>query len=45
VGEIASGADLRELSDIMEADVTRVQNYSYLKVLESVWVYALKLKL
>jgi len=34
-GEIASGADLRELSDIMEPDVTRVQNYWYLEVLES----------
>jgi hypothetical protein len=32
---IASGADLRELSDMMEPDVTRVQNYSYLEVLES----------
>jgi Ni,Fe-hydrogenase I large subunit len=41
-GGIASGADLTELSHIMEPDVTCVQNYSYLEVLESGWVYALK---
>lgn len=35
-GEIATGVDLKELSDIMEPDVTRVQNYSYLEVLERV---------
>jgi len=29
VGRIASGADLRELSDIMEPDVIRVKNYPY----------------
>jgi hypothetical protein len=47
-GESESGAGAlhpartREVSGIREPDVTRVQNYSYLQVLESVWVYALK---
>lgn len=38
-GGIAAGADLRELSDIMEPDVSRVQNYAHLEVLESVSEY------
>lgn len=38
-GEIATGMDLKELSDIMEPDVTRMQNYPSLEVLESVYVH------
>jgi hypothetical protein len=36
-GGIVTGANLQELSDIMEPDVTLMQNCSYLEVLESVW--------